>query len=72
VIIVNDHQLHFYFNISKYELSKENILEAEFHIYKLKPNVDHLKRFMTINLPKSHLLEVRVDFVHACLKNVSK
>ncbi len=57
-MILSDTSRHFYFyfNVSKLIPSNEQILEAEFHIYKLK---HQLRTTEHIKDPRHHLLEVR-------------
>uniref|UniRef100_A0A147BCL4 Putative transforming growth factor-beta n=1 Tax=Ixodes ricinus TaxID=34613 RepID=A0A147BCL4_IXORI len=50
-------QLRFFFNVTPSDSAKEQVLQAEFHLYKLKPK----HRFVDkLGDAKSHLLEVRV------------
>ncbi|XP_067124299.1 bone morphogenetic protein 7-like [Centruroides vittatus] len=51
------HHLHFFFNVTSNRPNKEEILEAEFHIYKLKTKSRDIEKLTDI---RSHLLEVRV------------
>ncbi|GAB1598917.1 bone morphogenetic protein 7 [Argonauta hians] len=56
------HQMHFYYNITFLE-RKENILQAEFHIFKLRPKT------VQPRLPKSHLVTIQIYQVLS-LKNI--
>ena len=49
----NEHQMHFFFNVS-YVGQFEKILQAEFHLFKLKPRIPP-----GMTLPRNvHLIEV--------------
>ncbi|CAI9723379.1 morphogenetic 2-like [Octopus vulgaris] len=56
------HQMHFYYNVSFLE-RKENILQAEFHIFKLRPKT------VQPNILKSHLVTIQIYQVLS-LKNI--
>lgn len=50
-------QLRFFFNVTPSDSAKEEVLQAEFHLYKLRPKHRQADK---VGDAKSHLLEVRV------------
>ncbi len=59
----NEHQMHFFFNVS-YVGQFEKILQAEFHLFKLKPRIPP-----GMTLPRNvHLIEVWNMYV--CIKSL--
>ena len=48
-------QMHFYYNVS-YLSTEEQILAAEFHVFKLRPKASTSSEI----IPSSHVIEVRI------------
>ncbi|RWS12818.1 anti dorsalizing morphogenetic protein precursor-like protein, partial [Dinothrombium tinctorium] len=52
------HPLHFHFNIFGSVPRQERVLEAELHVYKLKPRIKAGMKSEALKDPRSHLLEI--------------